>query len=579
MNKIYIKASLAALVSLSAVSCQEDRSDLRVAESSSSLVSIIPTVSTVRTVEYVTKGELINRPGPEDTPDNIDFPEDRTFFVTSWDATGTSAFIPAWTEVRYLNGELGETGLYRDMWKPTDVSGKIVEYNWKPGVEKSFYAYANLGDCGEASVTTDTGTGCASGMSVEYTVPESAAAQSDLLLGYYSGIGDGEVPGKTNGTANIVFNHALTSVVVKLGKVTGTATFSVTGLGLEGVCASGTCVMTPASAVEEQPEDRVEWTPAKMDGEPVTTDVSQTVTSTPEPTDEDPTPAIGEPFIVIPQTFASESKARLKVSIEVDGRPVDIYYPLKGCGWGAGKVNIYTVDYNGHEGIQLWEDGPYWATKNVGAESPEDYGWYFSWANPTAYEIRNVSDTPVQSGSSNYACECYTVIGGIKNEHPFQGDPYMAEYANSYNQHVEVGVTHDGAQANKGVKWRLPSKEECAGLIANTEMSYTTRNNVWGFLFTGTQTGYKNRSIFIPASGWSTAGTVSHRATAAYLWTSTFKDVGSTCVTGYSLQIGYNANGSSPSLKENREFIGVLGDLGYGGRVIRAVENTEYKED
>ena len=40
---------------------------------------------------------------------------------------------------------------------------------------------------------------------------------------------------------------------------------------------------------------------------------------------------------------------------------------------------------NEHNGVQLWEDGPYWATTNIGAERPEDYGYYFWWdLNPHA---------------------------------------------------------------------------------------------------------------------------------------------------------------------------------------------------
>ncbi len=37
-----------------------------------------------------------------------------------------------------------------------------------------------------------------------------------------------------------------------------------------------------------------------------------------------------------------------------------------------------------HEKVQLWEDGPYWATTNIGAEKPEEYGYYFWWAIPLA---------------------------------------------------------------------------------------------------------------------------------------------------------------------------------------------------
>ena len=35
--------------------------------------------------------------------------------------------------------------------------------------------------------------------------------------------------------------------------------------------------------------------------------------------------------------------------------------------------------------VQLWEGGPYWATTNIGAENPEDYGYYFWWGDTVGY--------------------------------------------------------------------------------------------------------------------------------------------------------------------------------------------------
>ena len=36
-------------------------------------------------------------------------------------------------------------------------------------------------------------------------------------------------------------------------------------------------------------------------------------------------------------------------------------------------------------GVQLWENGPYWAECNVGAAKPEDYGYYFWWGDTVGY--------------------------------------------------------------------------------------------------------------------------------------------------------------------------------------------------
>ena len=38
------------------------------------------------------------------------------------------------------------------------------------------------------------------------------------------------------------------------------------------------------------------------------------------------------------------------------------------------------------EKVQLWEGGPYWATTNIGAEKPEDPGYYFWWGDTVGYK-------------------------------------------------------------------------------------------------------------------------------------------------------------------------------------------------
>ncbi|MBR4171151.1 MAG: hypothetical protein IKR48_05820, partial [Kiritimatiellae bacterium] len=39
----------------------------------------------------------------------------------------------------------------------------------------------------------------------------------------------------------------------------------------------------------------------------------------------------------------------------------------------------------GSGGVQLWENGPYWAECNVGASKPEEYGYYFWWGDTMGY--------------------------------------------------------------------------------------------------------------------------------------------------------------------------------------------------
>ena len=44
---------------------------------------------------------------------------------------------------------------------------------------------------------------------------------------------------------------------------------------------------------------------------------------------------------------------------------------------------------NNRAKVQLWENGPYWATTNIGAEKPEDYGYYFWWGDTVGYLRKN----------------------------------------------------------------------------------------------------------------------------------------------------------------------------------------------
>ena len=50
---------------------------------------------------------------------------------------------------------------------------------------------------------------------------------------------------------------------------------------------------------------------------------------------------------------------------------------------------VVRVSFDAHDKVQLWEGGPYWATTNIGAEKPEDYGYYFWWGDTVGYKREN----------------------------------------------------------------------------------------------------------------------------------------------------------------------------------------------
>ena len=46
---------------------------------------------------------------------------------------------------------------------------------------------------------------------------------------------------------------------------------------------------------------------------------------------------------------------------------------------------VVTIAEAGFGGVQLWANGPHWAECNVGAEKPEECGYYFWWGDTVGY--------------------------------------------------------------------------------------------------------------------------------------------------------------------------------------------------
>ena len=134
--------------------------------------------------------------------------------------------------------------------------------------------------------------------------------------------------------------------------------------------------------------------------------------------------------------------------------------------------------YNGHEYVDLGlPSGVKWATCNVGANSPEEYGLYFAWGETTGYTVNDVTS-------------------GVRS---FTQDEYNAGPAASIS--ADLTLEQDAAHVNMGGNWRMPNKDECQELINNCNTVYTTDYNgtgVTGILFTSKA---NNNSIFLPCAG------------------------------------------------------------------------------
>ena len=118
-----------------------------------------------------------------------------------------------------------------------------------------------------------------------------------------------------------------------------------------------------------------------------------------------------------------------------------------------------------------------WATCNVGATSPEEYGLYFAWGETTGYTADDITS-------------------GIR---AFNEDTYNAGPAASIS--ANLTLEQDAAYVNMGGNWRMPTRAECLELIDNTTQMWTDDYNgtgVAGKVFTSKVNG---NSVFFPAAG------------------------------------------------------------------------------
>ena len=166
------------------------------------------------------------------------------------------------------------------------------------------------------------------------------------------------------------------------------------------------------------------------------------------------------------------------------------------------------------EFVQLWDGGPYWATCNIGANKPEEYGYYFWWGDTVGYK-RNATDDgwiSVKDGSSFEfnASNCPTYN---KNDSWLQSEGYIDSSGN-------LTSAHDAATAHLGSPWRLPTYDELVSLIDNCDTTWTTRNGVNGRLVRG-KGEYRVKSIFLPAAEYGVSTILNKPGNYGYYWTST----------------------------------------------------------
>lgn len=167
----------------------------------------------------------------------------------------------------------------------------------------------------------------------------------------------------------------------------------------------------------------------------------------------------------------------------------------KGTAYGQ-ELSFTTLDdgttENGYAYIDLGLSVK-WATMNIGARTPEDYGDYFAWGE---VEPR--------------------LVFGSWCTYKFC-DAVLTKYTANDNK-IVLELEDDAAHINWGGAWRMPTREEQEELINQCTWLWTKQNGVNGYQVIGPNQNY----IFLPAGGgyYSAAGSLSSQGYSGDYWSS-----------------------------------------------------------
>ena len=151
-----------------------------------------------------------------------------------------------------------------------------------------------------------------------------------------------------------------------------------------------------------------------------------------------------------------------------------------------------------------------WATCNVGATTPEGYGYYFAWG-----ETRSKND---------YTWSTYKYCKG--NSVTMTKYCTSGSYGTVDNKTV-LELEDDAAHVNWGGNWRMPTTAEQDELRSQCTWVWTTINNVKGYKITSKKNG---NSIFLPAAGYRSRGNISNVGANGYYLSSSLSTGNSCCV-------------------------------------------------
>lgn len=133
-----------------------------------------------------------------------------------------------------------------------------------------------------------------------------------------------------------------------------------------------------------------------------------------------------------------------------------------------------------------------WASCNLGASAPEQYGAYYSWGETATKSVFSW------------------------NTYRYGNSDALTKY-NKSDGNRTLAPENDAASATWGGAWRMPTKAECAELLDKCTWTWSNRSGVNGYIVTGPS----GNTIFLPASGQREGSEASDVGSWGCYWSAT----------------------------------------------------------
>ena len=172
------------------------------------------------------------------------------------------------------------------------------------------------------------------------------------------------------------------------------------------------------------------------------------------------------------------------------------------------KVHYFEDPYKGHEYVEI--GGLKWATMNIGASQPSDYGLYFAWGDTKGYTAEQVGSG---EGQKYFGWADYKYGNGTSEP----GETGITKY-NETDGKTILEAVDDAAAANWGGSWRMPTTGEFQALGAAVSTTWTQVNNVYGILCTDKKD--RSKTLFFPAASNCSDGSVEDVGDDGSYWSS-----------------------------------------------------------